>query len=90
MDRSNDGLDRYKEMYEIITLTLQCIRDDVDRPWNADTKTRRLLVLEMHRSHLERVAIAVTTTNCYHEHYNRNHLSLMITTTICHSGSNRT
>ena len=28
IDRSNDGLDRFEEMYEVITLTLQCIRDE--------------------------------------------------------------
>ena len=33
-----DGMDRFEEMYEVITLSLQCVRDDVDGPWSDQSR----------------------------------------------------
>ena len=32
-----DGLDRFEEMFEVVVVTLQSVRDDVDGPWNDDS-----------------------------------------------------
>ena len=33
-----DGLDRFEEMFEVVTLTFQSIRDNVGGNWNIDTQ----------------------------------------------------